>query len=339
MTLFRLFYRLQTKFSAGLTGALFVSALMVLSAANAAAIDYRAEMRGFVREISEYAKRRHEGFLVIPQNGLELALSADGEAESGYLAVVDGAGQEDVLFGYSGDYEQTPADSTAYFRRLCGVFQAHGKRILAIDYCRGKTAAEFSQSENEKSGFLSFAADDRLLRTIPSFPQPPYQSHSGDVRTLHEAKNFLYLINSSQFASKEDFIGALKATDYDLLIIDLFHTGVQLAKDDIAELRAKKNGGARLVVCYMSIGEAEDYRYYWRREWKRRRPAWLAKENPEWKGNYKVRYWHNDWKGLVMGSPDAYLDRILAAGFDGVYLDIIDAFEYFEAQRAKGKED
>ena len=40
-----------------------------------------------------------------------------------------------------------------------------------------------------------------------------------------------------------------------------------------------------------------------------------------------------------MGSPDAYLDRILAAGFDGVYLDIIDAFEYFEAKRAKGKED
>jgi cysteinyl-tRNA synthetase len=33
---------------------------------------------------------------------------------------------------------------------------------------------------------------------------------------------------------------------------------------------------------------------------------------------------------VLFGSDDAYLDRILAAGFDGAYLDIIDAFEYFE---------
>ncbi len=110
-------------------------ALIFLSAANATtAIDYRAEMRGFVREIAAYAKSWHEGFIVIPQNGLELALSADGTAEAEYLASVNGAGQEDVLFGYAGDYERTPPDVTAYFCRHCGVFQAHGKRILAIDY-------------------------------------------------------------------------------------------------------------------------------------------------------------------------------------------------------------
>ena len=34
-----------------------------------------------------------------------------------------------------------------------------------------------------------------------------------------------------------------------------------------------------------------------------------------------------------MGHPDAYLDRILAAGFDGVYLDIIDAFEYWRDEK------
>ncbi|MGP1457738.1 MAG: endo alpha-1,4 polygalactosaminidase [Treponema sp.] len=317
-------------------GAFFFSAFIFCAAANAAeAVDYRAQMRGFVREISEYAKSRREGFAVIPQNGLELALSADGKAETDYLTSIDGAGQEDVLFGYAGDYARTPEDITAYFRRLCGVFQANGKRILAIDYCRGKEAADFSYSENEKSGFLSFAADDRLLRTIPPHPQTPYHSNSGDVRTLHDAKNFLYLINSSQFASKRDFIDALKATDYDLVIVDLFHNGEQLTHEDITELRTKKNGGAQLTVCYMSIGEAEDYRYYWRREWKRRRPAWLTKENPEWRGNYKVRYWHPDWKNLIMGNPDSYLDKILSAGFDGVYLDIIDAFEYFESQRTE----
>ncbi len=207
-----------------------------------------------------------------------------------------------------------------------------------LHYCRGKEAADFSYSENEKSGYLSFAADDRLLRTIPPHPQTPYRAHSGDVRTLHDAKNFLYLINSSRFASKRDFIDALKETDYDLVIVDLFHNGEQLTNEDIAELRAKKDGSARLAICYMSIGEAEDYHYYWRREWKRRRPVWLTKENPAWKGNYKVRYWRPDWKSLILGNPDAYLDKILAARFDGVYLDIIDAFEYFESRREKKDE-
>ena len=101
-------------------------------------------------------------------------------------------------------------------------------------------------------------------------------------------------------------------------------------KEEVERLKHKANGGKRLVICYMSIGEAEDYRYYWQSEWKRDKPAWLARENPEWRGNYKVRYWDPAWQEIICGAGDSYLNRILAAGFDGVYLDIIDAFEYFE---------
>jgi cysteinyl-tRNA synthetase len=80
----------------------------------------------------------------------------------------------------------------------------------------------------------------------------------------------------------------------------------------------------------MSIGEAEDYRFYWDESWNTDEPEWLEAENPDWEGNYKVRYWNSYWKSIIYGSQDAYLDKILAKGFDGVYLDIIDAFEYFE---------
>ncbi|MBQ5572035.1 MAG: endo alpha-1,4 polygalactosaminidase, partial [Bacteroidales bacterium] len=82
----------------------------------------------------------------------------------------------------------------------------------------------------------------------------------------------------------------------------------------------------RMVIAYMSIGEAEDYRYYWQAEWKRGNPSWLDKENPKWKGNYKVKYWKSEWQEIIFD----YLSRITNAGFDGVYLDIIDAFEYYE---------
>lgn len=80
----------------------------------------------------------------------------------------------------------------------------------------------------------------------------------------------------------------------------------------------------------MSIGEAENYRYYWQKAWKLHRPKWLDRVNPDWAGNYKVRYWNPEWQKIICGDGDSYLNRILAAGFDGVYLDIIDAFEYYE---------
>lgn len=86
------------------------------------------------------------------------------------------------------------------------------------------------------------------------------------------------------------------------------------------------------VLAYLSIGEAEDYRAYWDRRWTDTRlptpaaPNWLSKENPEWKGNYKVQYWDPEWQRIVFRQ----LDEIVHQGFDGVYLDIIDAYEYWE---------
>ncbi len=47
-------------------------------------------------------------------------------------------------------------------------------------------------------------------------------------------------------------------------------------------------------------------------------PCWLGRTNPDWEGNHKVQYWSEDWQRIVID----YLDRIIADGFDGIYLDI-----------------
>ena len=44
--------------------------------------------------------------------------------------------------------------------------------------------------------------------------------------------------------------------------MDLFRLEKTYTAAEILELKTKHNGGKRLVICYMSIGEAEDYRYY-----------------------------------------------------------------------------
>ena len=130
----------------------------------------------------------------------------------------------------------------------------------------------------------------------------------------------------------EDALEKWATAGFDLLIIDLFFGDELLSQQDISSLKTKDNGGSRLVIAYMSIGEAEDYRYYWDPEWNTSPPEWLEEENPNWQGNYKVRYWYSEWQSIIFGNETSYSKRIIDAGFDGVYLDIIDAFEYFESQ-------
>jgi cysteinyl-tRNA synthetase len=130
-------------------------------------------------------------------------------------------------------------------------------------------------------------------------------------------------------------LGHLGESKFDLLIMDYSRDGTDPGRFTHAEIDALRNGsgGPKLVLAYVSIGEAEDYRYYWNASWDADgdgvpdadSPAWLGPENPEWPGNYKVRHWDAAWRAIVFD----YMDRIVKAGFDGVYLDIIDAYEYW----------
>lgn len=180
---------------------------------------------------------------------------------------------------------------------------------------------------NSQGGYIPFAADSRDLDSIPEYPAEPFNANDDDILSLDDAKNFLYIIDPGMFDSKEEFLKALQETDHDIILIDLFYNNEALKADDIVSLKNKANGGSRLVIAYMSIGEAEDYRYYWDDPWRVGSPEWLEAENPDWEGNYKVRYWDEQWQSVIYGNEDACLDMIMDAGFDGVYLDIIGAFQ------------
>lgn len=296
-------------------------------------INYRQEMRNFVTGISKYAKSKNPEFNIVPQNGQELA-TFTGESEDEpileYLDVIDATGREDLFYGYVEDNVETPEEDKNYLIDLCKIFEENNVEVLAIDYCSTHTKMDNSYKQNEQNGFISFAADKRELNNIPNYPLKPYNENSFNITQISQAKNFLYLINSENFSTKQDFISAVTATNYDLLVMDLFHNEIAFTPDEINQLKIKQNGGTRLVICYMSIGEAEDYRFYWQTSWGSNKPDWLEKENPFWEGNYKVKYWNSDWKNIIYGNQNSYLDLILNANFDGVYLDIIDAYEYYE---------
>jgi len=298
-------------------------------------LDYRQEMRDFVKNISVYAKNIDNNFIIIPQNGQELITQTgepNGELKTAYIDAIDATGIEDMFYGYNNDDEKTPDEEMNYMLDLCKLFEQQGVEVLATDYCYTHDNMDDSYKLNNQNGFISFAASERDLNVIPDYPAQPYNVNNNNITDISQAKNFLYLINSENFNSKSDFINAVSNTDYDLIIMDLFHNEVAFTKDEITALKTKHNGGKRLVVCYMSIGEAENYRYYWQHEWKLGSPEFIERENPEWEGNYKVKYWDKQWQAIIYGNDNSYLKKITDAGFNGTYLDIIDGYEYFENQ-------
>lgn len=305
---------------------------VTLSVKQAAATDYRAEMRNFVIKISQYTKAKNPQFAIIPQNGIEL-ISSNGESNGAlaqsYLDAIDGVGQEDLFYGYDDDNVATPSDANKYIRGFLDRIKTT-KKVLVTDYCSGKTNMDKSYSSNNTAGYVSFAADHRDLNNIPTYPATPYNVSSTDITSLSQAKNFLYLIDPSSYSSKAKLIAAVKATNYDAIIMDLFFDETAFTASEIDQLKTKANGGKRLVICYMSIGEAEDYRYYWKSTWKVGSPSFIVAENPDWPGNYKVQYWNTDWQSIITGNDNAYAKKLLDSHFDGAYLDIIDGFEYFE---------
>jgi len=131
------------------------------------------------------------------------------------------------------------------------------------------------------------------------------------------------------------------SSKFDLIVTDYSADGSEQRRhpaDRVARLKTGPNG-PRLVVAYLSIGEAETYRYYWRHGWRPGNPSWLQAENPRWPGNYPVAYWEPQWKAIIFGSPESYLDKIIDLGYDGVYLDIVDAYQHFERDRPSARQE
>ena len=140
--------------------------------------DYREEMRSFVIGISEYAKGVNPNFVIIPQNGIELISTngeADGPLHAAYDMAIDVHGQEDLFYGYNEDNVATPTQESEYIQGFLNKSLQAGNRILVIDYCSTPANMLDSYELNEAAGYMGFAADERNLTNIPSYPSTIWQ--------------------------------------------------------------------------------------------------------------------------------------------------------------------
>lgn len=105
---------------------------------------------------------------------------------------------------------------------------------------------------------------------------------------------------------------------FDVKVIDIYNdAGTPFTATQVAQMGG--GPGSSLLLGYFSIGEAEDYRDYF----STIPQAALGPENPQWDGNYQVAYWTPEWRTVAT----AYIDKMLAAGYDGVYFDVVDEYQ------------
>ena len=301
-----------------------------LSYGNECSRDYRQEMRKFVIQIKKWVKRYNRNGFVIAQNGYDLLIKDGtpyGNIDYRYFNAIDGQAVESLFYGWIDDNEKTPYVSQQWvFGYLDRLVQME-KPVFSTDYVWDEEKIDDQINSALSRGYIPFPTPCRELNCIPYYPENPVNENNNDITDLSQVQNYLYLINPENFETKRDFIEALSNTNYDMLIIDAFdNDGRWLTRRDIRKLKRKANGGKRLVIAYVSIGEAEDYRWYWRRWWNWRLPSFIGMENPDWEGNYLVKYWDRRWKRIIR----VYIWRVMRLGFDGVMLDKIDSFETWE---------
>jgi cysteinyl-tRNA synthetase len=161
-------------------------------------------------------------------------------------------------------------------------------------------------------------------------PSSPPVSQPSDTETdalfpLDEVANWFYYLDVNL---EDDTIDKIIESSYDMVVIDYIASEENNTDYPMAEVVMQMHYAEhpKLVIAYIDIGEAEDFRSYWQPGWEIGDPEWIIALDPDgWEGNYPVAFWWDEYREIWLGD-DGYLQGILDAGFDGVYLDWVEAY-------------
>ncbi|WP_395842599.1 endo alpha-1,4 polygalactosaminidase [Archangium violaceum] len=116
----------------------------------------------------------------------------------------------------------------------------------------------------------------------------------------------------------------IAGSKFDLAVIELSRDGSSdyFRSDEIAAVKAT----GKQVLSYFEIGAIEEYRP----EWDQVSDDLKLGAVDGWPDEQYVKYWDERWWPIVQGR----IDRALAAGFDGCYLDMVVTYEEIPANAA-----
>ncbi len=146
---------------------------------------------------------------------------------------------------------------------------------------------------------------------LAGFAAADVMSGPADAASGKKASNWSYQLQGD--------MNSTARTNSDLAVVDPDHTGSP------QRLKKKPGGGDRPVLAYISVGEAETWRGYYKNG--KGGKNWNTGKTQGWGNNYAVKYWDPEWKSIVKSR----VRKALAQGYDGVYLDRVDTYENVKA--------
>jgi cysteinyl-tRNA synthetase len=121
---------------------------------------------------------------------------------------------------------------------------------------------------------------------------------------------YLYQLQNASLES-------LQNLNFEIAVLDIDDSGLSVSQ--IQELNSEN----KTLYSYISIGEAENYRSYWTdNNWDTNTPDFILEENSEWEGNFRVKFWDEQWQLVIFDN----IETIVNQGYNGAYLDIVEAY-------------
>jgi cysteinyl-tRNA synthetase len=232
-------------------------------------------MKQLVVKLAAYGRSINPKFLVITHNTPELAMASDCDTtvascqlDRNFTNIVDAWAVSNLLYGADQDDAATPVSITNKTLPYLRLLKSAGEKVMVMDFCWTFSNLLNSYAQNNRYGFISYA-NYRSLASMPAKPAKPFNMNSRNVTSPADAKNFIFLVNPTNFASKFDFLFKINVTNFDMLVISPYANQTNMyGANELSKIKTKQIGGKRLVICYLNVGEASDYLPYWDNSWQ-----------------------------------------------------------------------
>jgi cysteinyl-tRNA synthetase len=191
--------------------------------------------------------------------------------------------------------------------------------LLPIFLCLSILACNIPRLNNEQDELND--ADSTAISSLSE----EVESTRRDTAPIESVQKWLYLIDVNL---EPDTVDQIVDSDYDMVVIDFIRSEVNNEDYPMRDVIEQFHNASlhKLVLAYIDIGEAEEYRTYWQPGWTLGDPEWIITSDPDgWEGNYPVAYWWDEWQ-QIWTDEEGYLSNIIDDGFDGVYLDWVEAY-------------
>lgn len=165
---------------------------------------------------------------------------------------------------------------------------------------------------------------DSKLPSLPIFSEPVPNADTSDavkpkkpIKPIETGVVDLTRVHQFGYYTSKVDPEKVKASKHKMLIINEADSNSNLfTKEQVSAM-----GVDKIILAEVSVGYAETYRWYWKKEWSTNKPAFLGDEYTS--NQYYVKeWWHKDWWTVTTG----IIDKAIDAGFNGVVLDGVDVY-------------